>query len=50
MQLTWVGFTAIWLSSAGLLPVLAMRERVERQIVQAALWVALAALLAVPPL
>lgn len=50
VQLAWVGFNSIWLSASGMLPVLTSNEHTERRTVQVALWVALATLVAVPPL
>lgn len=50
MQLAWVGFTAVWLAAGNLLPVLQRTERTERRTLEVALWVALLALAAVPPL
>jgi len=49
LQLTWTGTVVIWLSAGALLPALALQERGERGIVLAALWISLAALVALPP-
>ena len=46
---TWAGALVIWLTAGRLLSVLTRYERAERLVLQAALWGALAALVALPP-
>jgi hypothetical protein len=46
---TWAGALVIWLTASHLLSAFTLRERTERLIMQVAVWVAFAALIAVPP-
>jgi hypothetical protein len=49
MVFTWLGFIAVWLGAGGVLPLLTPREQGERSVLIAAVVLALAALVAIPP-